>query len=281
MVRLCFRLVLLLFLAVSPGVYPANAGDIVVTNAQPTDKDRREEYPLALLQQALKRTVASHGSFEVRPLDQLIQRKRALSELKSGGLDVYVAAVQPQWETETLPIYIPLRKGILGYRLFLVHRDQLAAFGEVQSVEHLKGLRLGSGAQWSITQVFRELGFRIETSPSYDGLFRMLANKRFDFFPRGVSEVFKEVEARASSYPEIAVETRLALYIPLPTYFFVSPRRPELRDRLEAGLRDMMADGSFEALFLRFNGENLEKAALGNPPCDAVAEPVSGKPEPD
>ena len=169
---------------------------------------------------------------------------------------------QPSWESQTLPIYIPLRKGILGYRLFLIDQANQSIFSGLKTLEEIRRLPIGSGSQWSITRVFRAEGFRVVGVVQYEQLFELLMRGRFEGFPRGVNEIFQEYDARHETYPNMAIETDIALYIPLPTYFFVSPRRPELKERIEAGLDQMIRDGEFDRLFMEFHRKSLEWARL-------------------
>lgn len=64
----------------------------------------------------------------------------------------------------------------------------------------------------------------------------MLNHDRFDFLPRGVNEIFEEYALRKDLLENVIIEPHLALYIPGATYVFVSPKYPELAERLEIGL---------------------------------------------
>ncbi|WP_147300969.1 amino acid ABC transporter substrate-binding protein [Aestuariispira insulae] len=243
---------------------PAQSQERIVTNAVMDEDDKRENYPYILLHEAMERTVADYGAYEIVPYGLLLQRQRALIELERGTLDVFSTATQPAWEERLRTVRIPLRKGILGYRLFLIHKDRQPVFSDIREIDLLRQMRLGSGAQWSITKVFDQLGFKIVRINSYEALFRALIAGRFDYFPRGVNEIFHEYDGRTEKLPEMAIEADLALYMPLPTYFFVAPGRERLEQRLTAGLEMMVADGSFEDLFLKHHGPSLKKARLAH-----------------
>jgi hypothetical protein len=90
----------------------------------------------------------------------------------------------------------------------------------------------------------------------------MLDNERFITFGRGVNEAFREVSIQGARYPDLMVEPNLILHIPLPTYFFVTPHRPELAGQIEKGLRKMIASGAFDAFFYRYHCEDLRKLRL-------------------
>lgn len=92
----------------------------------------------------------------------------------------------------------------------------------------------------------------------------MLMHDRFDYFPRGINEVFDEIEQRHQELPDMVIEPTLAMYLSTPSYIFVSPKHPELAERIETGLRRMIEDGSFDEIFWKFHGENIKKADLNN-----------------
>jgi len=240
----------------------ALAEDLIITNAPKSAGDKRFIYPKVLLQAALERTGDRYGPFRLQAYDAPLPRNRALRELVRGGVTVFEAPTRREWELQTLPVRIPIRKGLLGYKVFLIRDEDQKRFAAVQSLEALKRIPLGSGTQWSTTQAFRTLGFTIVDSQHYEGLFHMLTRARFDWFPRGVNEVFQEFDSRKETFPTMRIESALGLYLPLPSYFFVTPKRPDLAKRIKEGLEEMVADGSLDRLFLQYHGESLKRAGL-------------------
>ena len=228
-----------------------------------SEDDRRHHYPHKVLRAALDATVESHGPYVVRYTGPRMTRDRALLELTRGKLiNVYRAPTRAEWEQKAIPIRIPIRKGLLGYRLLLINRQDAPNYARIETVEALMRLRAGMGSQWTVTRVMRELGFEVVTSPDYEGLFAMLAAKRFDYFPRGINEVFTEVEHRAERFPEMMIEPTKAIYSVTPTYLFVSPGEPKLADRIRDGLEKVIEDGTLDRLFEEEHGEAIQRAGL-------------------
>ncbi|MDN3720699.1 hypothetical protein QW131_19215 [Roseibium salinum] len=59
-------------------------------------------------------------------------RDRVLQELITGrNIHVVAEAPKPGWEEKLIPIRIPIRKGIQGYRLFLINQQDQAALAKV------------------------------------------------------------------------------------------------------------------------------------------------------
>ena len=242
----------------------ADAADRIVTNPKLASNDARFDYPLLLINRAMKATEAEYGPFTVERYGTAVTRARALKELQTGHITVYAAPTRPEWENKAIPIRIPIRKGLLGYKLLLIREGEQDTFDKVKTLKDLKKLRLGSGSQWTSSAAYRKLGIKVYGGTKYAPLFGMLAAGRFDYFPRGVNEVFAELEARKDSHKTLEIARELALYIPQPSYLFVSPKQPRLAKRLQAGLESMQADGSLELVFWQFHRDAIERSDLSN-----------------
>lgn len=261
MTSLCQRLFVFLSLFVVAST-SAGATDIIVTNPNKSSLDKRFEYPKIVLTEVLKRTEKDHGPFEVRRYGESVTRNRALQLMLDGDIAVFSTPTRPEWEDKVIPVRIPIRKGILGYRLFLINEPDQDMFSDIWHADELKSIPMGGGTQWSTSKAFRKLGFSLTGDTEYESLFDMLKHRRFLYFPRGINEIFRELEDRKDTYPDMAVENRLALYLPLPTYFFVSPTRPDLAVRIHKGLMSMVRDGSLDDLFFGHHRDAIERAKL-------------------
>ncbi len=240
------------------------AQDIIKLAKKDSGNFKRETYPHALLNAALNKTLAKYGKFKIEYTIK-VARDRALRELKKGALiNVHEAPTKVSWEKEVNAVYFPIRKGLLGYRLFLINGKKQASLDGVKSISDLKKLRAGLGSQWSTTVAMRQLKFNVVTGPSYGGLFNMLIKNRFDYFPRGINEIFGEMDNRSKELPGLKIEPKLALYLKTPTYFFVSPKEKRLHTRIGDGLHMMKKDGEFDELFLKYHKDYLIKADLRN-----------------
>jgi hypothetical protein len=265
---------LALFLVPTLGISPdARAQDVIVVNPKKSENDLRFKYPFVVLKEAFKRTEDQYGQAIFRRYPAQIPRARALDQLVKGALTIFVAPTRKEWEERTLPVRIPIRKGLLGYRLLLINQQDQTRIAKVSDIDALKKLVLGGGAQWSTTAALRKLGFTVEGGSEYESLFSMLEFRRFDVFPRGVNEIFGEFDSRKDKFPNMRIEKHLALYQPLPTYFFVSPKRPDLVKRLEEGLKQMIADGTLDRLFHAHHGKALERANIGSRRIISIPNP--------
>lgn len=239
-------------------------------------KSSRRYYESELLKLVLDRTITKYGPYEIKYKFEM-HRNRALKELISGGIDIHDAPTRNEWEEKSLPIYIPLLKGLLGYRLLLIREDSAHKFSKIKDTKSLKKLSAGLGSQWSTTKVLEHLDYKVVKGTTYEGLFGMLSSKRYDYFIRGVNEIYGELDIYKKLYPELIIEKSLALYIPMPIYFFVTPHRPKLAERIEYGLRLLISDGSFEKHFLKFHQKYLTKAKLSKRIILKIGNPLLKK----
>lgn len=263
----------LLYLVATLG-QSVSAADVVKVTRPHSEKDQRHVYNQSLITMALEKTVRTHGSYRIELTLPPTQRKRALSEIVTGkNINVHTVATQPEWERQAIPIRIPVAKGLLGYRLFLINQSNQKTFDEIETLKQLKSLNAGLRQQWTITRIMEAQGFPVITGNNYEGLFGMLMRNRFDYFPRGVNEIYAELEQRKPDFPEMAIEEKLVVYIPTPIYIFVSPEFPELAERIETGLRVMLEDGSFDQLFWQYHGPSIERSRLEERRMFRVANP--------
>ena len=251
------RAFVLLLLAVQLLAAPAWATTVVYPSAE-SSVDDRDRYPVQLLTLALRK---AHSSVELKPHPVFMLQVRAMREVEQrSGLDVVWTMTSREREQALLPIRIPIDRGLLGWRLLLVRPAMTARFAQATSLDGLRALRGGQGADWPDTTILRDAGLTVDESVRYGDLFQKLAAGRIDYFPRSVQEIAGELENhRAEGF---VIEPTLALHYPTAMYFFVSRQRPELAAEIRKGLEIALRDGSFEALFMQNFGADLKRARL-------------------
>lgn len=249
---------------------PARAADsqIIIRQAPETDGDMRYQYYWDLLDHALAATAKDFGPYELKVckygMDE--NRRRHELEINSGLLNVIVHGSIRDYEESLLPIRIPLDKGLLGYRVFLIRADRQSDFNQIRTLADLRRFTVGQGAEWGDATILEAAGIPVVKGSSYEGLFGMLDAKRFDYFSRGVMEIGDEFELYHKQYPQLAIETNLMLYYPMARYFYVSrsPDGEKLARRIQTGLGRIIADGTFEKLFDEFKQPFIEHLRMKN-----------------
>lgn len=222
--------------------------------------DPRTEYDRAIVDLMLQKTVAKYGPYELVASERMPQ-SRALASLKENQLvDVVPTVTNSEREKDLLPIRHDIHRGLMGVKIFLIRKDKQTMLDKITTLDQLKSLTLGQGHDWPDTLIFKQAGFRVMTSPTYEGLFKMLATSRFDLFPRALPEIWDEAKIHAEE--KLVVEPNFAVIYNLPAYIFVSKKNEALAKRLTEGFEIAIKDGSFHKLFMTRHGENIAKAQL-------------------
>lgn len=187
---------------------------------------------------------------------------RAIQELQrpQSQIDVMWTMTSVEREKLLLPVRIPLYKGLIGWRVALLHPDRSELLAKVDSVAALAKFSAGQEHDWPDTAILQRAGVPVVTTPDYEPLFSMLLQRRFDYFPRSVIEVSNEVRTHADL--GLVIDRHILLRYPAAFYFFVRPQRPQLAHMLSRGLEKAIRDGSFDALFQQHNGITLKALAL-------------------
>ncbi len=270
--KLCWLKVLLLYLilgnapaaADQPGMKPDE--DESVTVIRHYQKAFRYEYHLELLNLVLSATEDEFGPYRLQPVPEEgpeVSEARGVRMLERGLIDVVFLSTSRGREERFRPVRTPLLKGLLGFRLLLIDQSNQHRFSNVSSLSSLKSdFKLGFNPHWVDYGIYEANGFKLANSVQYEELFSMLTAGRFDFFPRGVNEIWQEHAYFSSIYPSLEVEQELALFYPYPVYFFVDHENDQLHERLTRGLEIIEEDGRFRELLRDHFQEAVTKANL-------------------
>ena len=213
--------------------------------------DQRHLYYWELLAAALDSNRGKYGDYEVVPYDTPMNYARAVQELEAGDrgrVNIVARATSLELEERMRPIPLPLDKGLLGYRLFLIMPETQERLAQVRSLDDLRRFTIGQAIPWTDTKILQAGGFKLVLANDYEGLFKMLGARRFDLFSRGLNEIYGEWLAQRKNVPDMVIERNLVLHYPMPRYFFV-PRTEQgarMAERIEDGLRRLAQSGEFE-----------------------------------
>ena len=237
---------------------------LVIHPADEEKGDPRFNDVKEILRMALEKTVAEFGPYELRASKQHTNGLRYLNNLANDhDLNVVWSSTTEEKEQNYLAIRIPLRKGLLGYRILLVHKDKQALLKNVRTLADLKKFSVGQGVGWDDVKLYEANGISV-VEAKYSNLFRMLHYQRFDLFPRGINEIFTEFEKESAQNPDMVIDENILIHYPWPYYFFVSKNNQALHKRLASGLKKMLKDGSFDAIFWKYNGKAIEAVNFKN-----------------
>jgi hypothetical protein len=245
---------------------PTVPTDVVIYQRPEAEGDTRNNYHIELLRIALERTTEKYGAVTLKPSKTVMNELRLMKMLAAGkaGIDVVFRPTSIEDEKLLTPVRIPLDRGLLGYRISLIRKEEQPRFSAVKNVAGLKALRLGQQRDWNDVNIYKHNGFTVVTGSDYEGLFRMLARNRFDYFARGLEEVYPEHALYSKTLPQLHVEESIVIHYPFPRYFWVanSTKGASLRRRLTQGLEAMIADGAFNKIFWQYKGEAIRRARM-------------------
>lgn len=255
-------LLALLFSVLAPGLCHADAVTHVVYPASETPNDPRFADLIEIMHMALEKTRATHGPYEVGPSSSRMTEPRYMLELEQHGeINIAWSSTSEDLEQRLLPLRIPLRKGLLGYRIAFIDKKNQDKIDRVKTLDDLKKLGIGQGIGWGDVALYEANGIKVSKA-RYPLLFKMVTSDRFDLFPRGIGEIFAEYEQFGKDNPDLAIEKNLLIYYPWPYYFFFNHKDQALKERIEQGVQIMLKDGSFDAIFWKYNQAAIEKAHL-------------------
>jgi len=207
--------------------------------------DPKQAYYISLLKLAMDKSEPKYGPYKMTPVEIEMPQSRTIKLVESEQhLDIVWTMTSIAREHHLQAVYIPLLKGLMGYRIGIIRQGDQARFDQVDSINAFKQIIIGQGIDWPDTEILQQNGFKV-VSGSASKLLAMLFKARFDYFPRAIHEPWDEL--RRSD--DIVLEQCLLLRYASPIYFFVNKKNTLLAERIEYGLRLAINDGSFDKLF--------------------------------
>lgn len=253
--------------------------DVYIHHPPESPHDVRYLYQWEILQTALEKTRPKWGDYKLAVSEPMTEQRQTL-ELKNatGKLTVMYLSTTPEMERTLIPVRIPVDKNLGGYCVFLIRDGEQARFDQVRSLDDLRRFTYGLGLGWIDVGVFQASRFKVITGSSYDGLFEMLAHRRFDAFPRGAVEVLDELQQRRSRLPTLRIEKDIVFYYPMPMYFWFpkTAQGQRLAARAEEGMRMMIADGTYDRIFDRYQRWKIEWLHLARRRVFKIDNPFLG-----
>lgn len=208
----------------------------------------RDAYQIGLLKLLLQKAKGEH---EITISSTEYTQARIIKELKEGSnkINLYWMGTSAKLEKDLLPIRFPVYRGLLGHRIFIIHRDDQVKFNNVKTLVDLQNYKGIQGIGWTDIEILEHSGLKQEMA-KYENIFKMInRGARADYFSRGINEAFVEVDARKDKLPNLAVEKKVLLVYPFAMFFFTNRSNQELAKILEEGFYKASSDGSLNNYF--------------------------------
>lgn len=231
---------LLLSYLLSVFLFSVNAQTVVVPKVQ----GEKEQILYDILALALSK---SAPSMSLSTLPEVLNEAQLVSEVESESVDVMWSGGDKEKDDRLQAVRIPVLKGLLGHRIFLIREQDKARFATIQTFEDLLEFEAGQGRFWGDTQILKSADIPTVTTIKYKNLFPMLEGGRFDYFPRALHEPF--IEAENHKHLDLVVDSNVMLVYPYAMYFYVNKNDKRLHNLIYRGFEMAIEDGSYDELF--------------------------------
>jgi hypothetical protein len=212
----------------------------------------RNNYFVELLTHAL--SYSPKKNYQLTFYNMRLPKPRVLKNIAAnGGINIIAAGATIEREKILQPIWFPILKGLYGWRIPLVNKENSNLFLPKLSSEAFKKLTVGQLHSWSDTKVLESNDIHVEKGSHYQGLFQMLEANRFDYFPRSILEAQAELDRNKNL--NITIDTNILLHYPTAYLFYVNKSNKILAEDVTYGLEQALKDGSFDRIFKRYYGE--------------------------
>lgn len=154
-------------------------------------------------------------------------------------------------------IPVPLERGLLGWRVPFLLRDQQDLTADVYSLDGLRKLIVGQGSGWIDAEIYRKAGLITREVQGWrNGEFAdQMRSGVIDIFPMGLEESFAYFQPHFRKHePKIALDQHLLLRYPWYRFVWVTaqPDADELYHALQEGFDTIVANGQFESIWSRY-----------------------------
>lgn len=259
--RLLFVKTIILMSAASFFIPCALAKNVMVCQTEKA----KYTYRIQLANLILSKTAPEYGPSAVIPYYKKDPTQpRSVLLLKEGKVDLLYLSPTKKLLEETDVIKIDIHNGMLGYRVFIIRKEDRDKFSRINTLDDLRQFKGGFGSQWGDFKIFALNRLPVVGAVSTHTLLNMLDKNRFDYFHRGLHEAWAELEKQKERFPDLVVEETLALVYDFPVYFVFSKANRPLKKRFEKGFNIILNDGSFKELYLKNFGGYAKKAKLNS-----------------
>lgn len=182
---------------------------------------------------------------EMVPFEGSSSQARKELQLKAGELDVDWFGGSQIDENRVQPVRYPIFRGLLGYRVFITNRETARKLKYKMPLEQLQQFHVIQGSGWGDADILKNSGFTsVSTLPDFENLFKVIELGRAELFPRSITEPYGELDSRCHLTAQFVcrdknmlVDDKLLLVYKFPMYFFVSPKRPDIKHYIENAFR--------------------------------------------
>lgn len=206
---------------------------------------------------AIQKAADKYPSYALKRAGEInkISAFKALTQVNQ--LDIIVAALDAEAEKNSLPIYIPVDRGLLGFRTCLISPETQLIYNKIKTVNDLviQKLIFGVDQNWTDKKIMLRNKLPLLDAPNYQDLMKLLRQHKVKCVSRSVMDM----EASITAFPEFSPEKQIAFIYPFGKIIYVNQHKKAVYKMLKYGLEKAVKDGSFYQLFNQHFAKELEK----------------------
>ncbi|GEA50225.1 hypothetical protein VIN01S_10290 [Vibrio inusitatus NBRC 102082] len=227
--------------------------DIQVIKMTPkqSQEDVSHDYLVKLVSRSTEIAEEHFGPSRIEFMPIMLSQGRVLQLLGIGGvLDLVSSAPTSEREASFLSVKVPIFMGLLGYRMMIISPEKRMEFEEITSEDQLKNLVACQGTAWPDADILEDSGYKVFRVDKFEQMFEELHDGGCDYFPRGITEGYGELEYYNEKNPEkpLAKFDSVLIHYQVPLMFYTSHNNFELAAKIQYGMERMVENGELEAL---------------------------------
>lgn len=155
------------------------AQDIVRYNISEQFPDQKQDYYIDLLELILAESSKEFGDYQMIPVPiEMPQGRSSIMVEQNNSIDITWRMTSNDIEQRLNAIYLPLLKGIMGYRIFIIRKEDQILFSENMTLVELQQMLAGQGVDWPDSEILSFNKFKVLTgNATY--MLTMLEKKTF------------------------------------------------------------------------------------------------------
>lgn len=237
---------------------------LIIHGDLPPEQAPKNSYRAELYKLLLDVTRPEFGDYQLQPYTAAVAARRQALLISAGSqLNVHwTSPGTPIAKADVIKIPVDIQRGLLGYRVCLTTAQTNAPWAKVVDLKSLGLVRIGQVDSWPDFDIYKFNQLNLVGTPSFDGLFEMLAANRFDCLPLGVDEAGTIYREKKMRFANLRIEESLLIHYEFPVYIYVSAKRPDIAKRLRRGFDIIQNNGQFDNLFERYFAHDLAALKL-------------------
>lgn len=251
--------VLCAVLIMSVAVAAPSSPMVIIHADLPPEQAPKNTYRAELYKLLLDVTRPEFGDYQLQSYTGAIAARRQALLMSDGSqLNVHwTSPGTPIAKADVIRIPVDIQRGLLGYRVCLTNAQTNVPWVGVVDLKSLGLVRIGQVDSWPDSDIYTFNSLNLVGTPSFDGLFEMLAANRFDCLALGVDEVGTIYREKKAKFANLRIEESLLIHYEFPIYIYVSAKRPDIAKRLRRGFEIIQHNGQFDGLFERYFARDL------------------------